>query len=93
MADKETGLMLEMISSISASVTVTHFDYKRVAELAVLLEQTPHHTKQAIDDPVKAVEVLLNRAKTDEIILITGSLYFVSYIRPYLIERLTSPNV
>jgi dihydrofolate synthase / folylpolyglutamate synthase len=93
MADKETGLMLEMISKISTSVTVTHFDYKRVAELAVLLEQTPHHNKQAIEDPVKAVETLLGKAITDDIILITGSLYFVSYIRPYLIERLTSPNV
>lgn len=93
MADKETGLMLEMISNISSSVTVTHFDYKRVAELAVLLEQTPHHTKQAIEDPVKAVEYLLHKADKDDIILITGSLYFVSYIRPYLMERLTSQKV
>lgn len=87
MADKETSLMLEMISSISSSVTVTHFDYKRVAELSVLLEQTPHPYKRAIEDPVVAVETLIKDAKPEVIVVITGSLYFVSFIRPYLLNR------
>jgi len=87
MADKETSLMLQMISSISSSVTVTHFDYKRVAELSVLLEQTPHPNKSAIEDPVVAVETLIRDAKPDDIFIITGSLYFVSFIRPYLLNR------
>ncbi len=87
MADKETSLMLEMISSISSTVTVTHFDYKRVAELSVLLEQTPHPHKRAIEDPVVAVDTLIKDAKPDDILVITGSLYFVSFIRPYLLNR------
>lgn len=87
MADKETSLMLNMVSSIATSVTLTHFDYKRVAELNVLLEQTNHLNKQAVEDPIKAFEQILNIAEPNDIILITGSLYFVSYIRPYLLHR------
>ena len=87
MADKETSLMLEMISNISSSVTVTHFDYKRVAELAILLEQTPHPHKKAIEDPILAVETIVSTIGEDSILLITGSLYFVSYIRPYLLNK------
>lgn len=87
MGDKETALMLRMVSDISTSVTVTHFDYKRVAELALLLDQTPHPNKQAIEDPVTAFETILSKANSSDIILITGSLYFVSYIRPYLLKR------
>lgn len=87
MADKETSLMLQMVSSIATTVTLTHFDYKRVAELNVLLEQTNHLNKQAIDDPIEAVEDILKKANPNDIILVTGSLYFVSYIRPYLLNR------
>lgn len=88
MADKETAIMLEKISAISTTITLTHFDYKRTAELSVLLDQTHHVRKQAIEDPMTALDVILKYAEKNDIIIITGSLYFVSYIRPLLIERL-----
>ncbi|MCU0105055.1 bifunctional folylpolyglutamate synthase/dihydrofolate synthase [Acholeplasma vituli] len=87
MSDKETEIMLNRVSSISDSVTLTHFDYKRTAELSILLEQTHHKNKKAIENPKEAFESILSDATSDDVIIITGSLYFVSYIRPYLIER------
>lgn len=87
MADKETEIMLNRVSGISDSVTLTHFDYKRTAELSVLLEQTHHQNKKAIEDPIEALETLLKDASLEDVIIITGSLYFVSYIRPYLLKR------
>ena len=37
-----------------------------------------------IKDPIEAYNTLLNNLKEEEVLLVTGSLYFVSFIRNYL---------
>ena len=86
MADKDTKTMLKLVSSIADSVYVTHFDYKRVLDLDQLLDQTPHTNKKAFVNPIEAIEEMVATFKED-VIVITGSLYFVSFVRPYLLEK------
>jgi dihydrofolate synthase/folylpolyglutamate synthase len=78
--------MLQSLSQVAITMHLTHFDYKRVLDLPSLLEQTPHKDKHAHEDPFKAVDMLIDRYHAD-VIIITGSLYFVSLMRPYLIEK------
>lgn len=86
MADKDTKHMLQSLSQVAKTMHLTHFDYKRVLDLPSLLEQTPHKEKYAHEDPFKAVDMLIDRYQAD-VIIITGSLYFVSLVRPYLIDK------
>ncbi|MDY0210006.1 MAG: folylpolyglutamate synthase/dihydrofolate synthase family protein [Acholeplasma sp.] len=86
MADKDTKRMLTLISDIADSVYLTHFDYKRVLDLDQLLLQTPHENKRAFENPIEAIDYLVKQFK-DDVIVITGSLYFVSHVRPYLLKK------
>lgn len=86
MADKDTSHMLERLSEISTTMHLTHFDYKRVLDLDTLLKQTPHQHKVAHKNPFEAVDMLI-KMYPDDIIVVTGSLYFVSLIRPYLLAK------
>ncbi|PKK87625.1 MAG: bifunctional folylpolyglutamate synthase/dihydrofolate synthase, partial [Tenericutes bacterium HGW-Tenericutes-8] len=46
----------------------------------------PHKDKQAHEDPFEAIDYLIETYPKD-VIIITGSLYFVSMIRPYLLDK------
>ena len=59
MADKDTLHMLQRLSEVSKTMHLTHFDYKRVLDLDILLEQTPHVSKHAHKDPFEAVDMLI----------------------------------
>ncbi len=86
MADKETKEMLGMLSDIATSITLTHFDYKRVSPLEDLIKQTNLKQKYAYNDPFEAIKETLIDKNEEDIIIITGSLYFVSLVRPYFLS-------
>ena len=86
MADKETKEMLGMLSDIATSITLTHFDYKRVSPLEDLIKQTNLKQKYAYNDPFEAIKETLIDKNEEDIIVITGSLYFVSLVRPYFLS-------
>lgn len=81
--DKDTHHMMEILCSLSSHVTVTQFSHYRAQSAELLAEDFDveidldwHHA--------------INEALTkDDVILITGSLYFISQVRPYLISRLS----
>lgn len=85
MADKETKQMLDMISAVAESVTLTHFDYKRASTLEALVNETTCKKRYAFEDSKEAIEKALVEKDINDIIIITGSLYFISLIRPYFI--------
>ena len=85
MADKETKQMLDMISAVADSVTLTHFDYKRVSSLETLVNETTCQYRYAYNDAQEAIEKTMAGKGIDDVIIITGSLYFISQIRPYFI--------
>ena len=85
MADKDYKQMLESLSSIAKTMHVTHFDYKRVSALEDLLSHTPHPYKYAHKDAIDAYLHLIEIYK-DDVILITGSLYFISLIRAHILK-------
>lgn len=83
MADKEYIGNIKMTESFADELHFTQFDYPR-CETAENLYNVSHHNNKTIHlDAINALNELKN-LKENEILLVTGSLYFISYIRKAL---------
>lgn len=88
MADKEYMDVVDILDDAVNQFVFTEFDYPRCenAETAYNnCNQKERHANMSFNN--KAIQALLELSeslKTDEILLITGSLYFVSYMRKEL---------
>lgn len=80
MADKQTDKMIEKIEEYANDITLTDFDYYRVKD-AFLLQNENNHKSFVIKPYDQAIKKVIENSKRDEIILITGSLYFASIAR------------
>lgn len=79
--DKPNHEMLEKLLSISEDVTICEFDFYRAAKAKEIASNYPVHI---IEDYKEAIDHLIKNACDDELILICGSLYFISVVRKYL---------
>jgi dihydrofolate synthase/folylpolyglutamate synthase len=91
MADKEWQLMLGALTKAVDEVIFTRVAMERSADPDQLAETAgasiPHRT---IQDPRVALRTLLGEARSDDIILIAGSLYLLGEIRPMLLDIATA---
>lgn len=78
MSDKPYMKMLEILSSYTKSITLSNLPYHRALATETLSGY------KSIKDPYEAFKYVYELLDEDSIMLITGSLYFVSYIRSYL---------
>ena len=83
MADKESFDMIKILETFVDEVYFTEFDYDRCESAEILYGLSEHPKKHLDKDVFKLVESLKD-VKDDEILLITGSLYFISLIRQIL---------
>jgi dihydrofolate synthase/folylpolyglutamate synthase len=82
MADKDYRSVLRVAESYADEFYLTEIDYPRCETKENLYEASRHPKKQIVSSPLKALEDLY--PKENEILLITGSLYFISYIRTFV---------
>ncbi|MCA1057864.1 bifunctional folylpolyglutamate synthase/dihydrofolate synthase [Rossellomorea aquimaris] len=86
--DKELKPMIHDLEEVVDSIGFTTFDFPRVASVKELYEASSHPYKAEVDD---WKEYLMNKVPVmldDEVLLITGSLYFLSEVKPYLLPLL-----
>ena len=87
MEDKDWRLMLEGLSEVVDEIVLTRVNMERCADPFHLASQLggkiPH---RAIGNAPSALEYILDRAESDDIILIAGSLYLIGEIRPLVQE-------
>lgn len=87
--DKSTHEMVEKLLSLTSDITVTEFDFYRASTAQHIADGFPVkidlNWQHAIDEGLKHQGTLL----------ITGSLYFITRVRKYLLEKgeSTDPNV
>jgi dihydrofolate synthase/folylpolyglutamate synthase len=84
MADKEYFDNIQIIESFADEMYFTEFDYPRCERADTLYEVSNHPKKYKVYDALSALEEL-RQLKDNEILIVTGSLYFVSYIRKALV--------
>lgn len=73
--DKNTNAMIEQLLTLSDDLTICEFDFYRAANAEKLAEGYP---VKIVKDYRQAIDECLNG---DDIVLITGSLYFISLVR------------
>lgn len=80
--DKDTHAMLEKLLQLTNDVTVCEFQFYRAQSAIKLAEDFPVHIEK---DWKKAIDDSLNH---QGVLFVTGSLYFISQARPYILEKL-----
>lgn len=83
MADKEYFDIIKVLESFVDEVHFTEFDYPRCETADNLYDVSDHPHKFKHSDAIAALNDLKN-VKNNEILLVAGSLYFISLIRKHL---------
>ena len=86
MKDKQHKQMIEELDNFCSELYFTEFDYARRADAEDLFFESSHYKKSFHHDHRKIFRQLVNRLRQDDILLVTGSLYFISEIRKLLVK-------
>lgn len=85
MRDKEHKKMIEELDNFCDELYFTEFEYQRRADAEELFLESSHYHKSFHKD-YKDIFFKLCELKENEILIVTGSLYFISEIRKLLIK-------
>lgn len=85
MRDKEHKKMIEELDNFCDELYFTEFEYQRRADAEELFEESSHYHKSFHKD-YKEIFYKLKDLKDNEVLIITGSLYFISEIRKLLVK-------
>jgi dihydrofolate synthase / folylpolyglutamate synthase len=85
--DKSADRMVQELETIAASITFTSFDFPRARAAQELYEMSTHHDKHMNEEWKKAIAYVQEKATGEQdMIVITGSLYFISEVRAFLLK-------
>ncbi|MCD8027857.1 MAG: GNAT family N-acetyltransferase [Erysipelotrichaceae bacterium] len=79
--DKDTHAMIKLLLRLTDDVTICEFDYYRAQSAEILAENFPVKIEK---DWHKAIDDAFYH---DGVVFITGSLYFLSQVRPYILSK------
>ncbi|MBM7605740.1 dihydrofolate synthase/folylpolyglutamate synthase [Metabacillus crassostreae] len=86
--DKEYSEMINRLTCIATSISFTTFDFPRAASSEELFLACEFSKKDYFPSWRQAVEeMLIKYENKDDLILITGSLYFISTVREYVRKK------
>lgn len=88
--DKQYRQMVQIIGRAAADLTLTTFAYPRAAGSELLYAASGHDRKREIADWKEALNRLIRETGENDMLLICGSLYFVSEVRHYLLDPVYS---
>jgi len=88
--DKEVSKMMEQLEQIASTLTMTTFDFPRAhtkEEISELSRVYEANKKIQFESSFqKAISEICKKIEKNDVILITGSLYFISNVREYLVS-------
>ncbi|HEV8341217.1 MAG TPA: folylpolyglutamate synthase/dihydrofolate synthase family protein [Candidatus Binatia bacterium] len=88
MEDKDWAAMLGELAGVASEVVLTRVPMERSADPRKLVKAVPESIpSKIIEQPVDALNQVLRAARTDETVLVTGSLYLLGELRPLLTEK------
>lgn len=86
MRDKEHKKIIEELDNFCDELYFTEFEYQRRADAEELFLESSHYHKSFHKDYRKIFEQLRNELLDNEVLVVTGSLYFISEIRKILLN-------
>ncbi|WP_223702957.1 bifunctional folylpolyglutamate synthase/dihydrofolate synthase [Sutcliffiella deserti] len=87
LSDKPLEEMISMLDTVATSITFTSFEFPRAAKAEELYVKSSHKKKRYYESWKEAIKSIVPTLKEEEILIITGSLYFISEIRTIFIEN------
>ncbi|WP_028392110.1 bifunctional folylpolyglutamate synthase/dihydrofolate synthase [Bacillus cihuensis] len=84
LTDKDYRQVLRMVDEHATSVTFTEIDFKRAASAQELLETSKLERKKAMINWQEAIDYARNLQNPNDLVIVTGSLYFLALARPYI---------
>ncbi|WP_449620004.1 bifunctional folylpolyglutamate synthase/dihydrofolate synthase [Robertmurraya sp. Marseille-Q9965] len=84
LGDKKLDKMIAKLDSIANSITFVSFDYPRAANAEQLFEISASTEKRIQSDWKQAISEEIQLLNKEEMLIITGSLYFLSEVKPYV---------
>ncbi|ADU95052.1 bifunctional folylpolyglutamate synthase/dihydrofolate synthase [Geobacillus sp. Y412MC52] len=84
LTDKPLERMIQLLDELADTITFTTFDFPRAAAAEQLADLSSHPQKAVTGDWVGWISEKKNQMGSDELMLITGSLYFISEVRKRL---------
>jgi dihydrofolate synthase/folylpolyglutamate synthase len=86
--DKSLEKMIGKLDGIADKITFVSFDYPRAAAADTLFEISRSSNKFALDDWQSAIREEFSHLKDGSILVVTGSLYFISEAKPFLLQMI-----
>ncbi|MGM0841854.1 MAG: bifunctional folylpolyglutamate synthase/dihydrofolate synthase [Bacillota bacterium] len=86
--DKELKPMISTLEEAVETIGFTTFDFPRVASVEELYELSSHPDKMKVHQWRDYLPEKVQGMKEEDILLITGSLYFLSEVKPFLLDHL-----
>ncbi|MGO4888588.1 bifunctional folylpolyglutamate synthase/dihydrofolate synthase [Anaerobacillus sp. MEB173] len=87
MKDKEVSEMLTPLSQLAKEVIFTSFDFPRAATGQELFEQAKFENKRVEEDWGKAIATVKEKMREEDVLVVTGSLYFISEVRGLFVKK------
>ncbi|MFC9597865.1 bifunctional folylpolyglutamate synthase/dihydrofolate synthase [Peribacillus butanolivorans] len=84
--DKDYSQMLHMLEKEAIEIIITEFNHERAADAEKLYKQCSHENKSIDKDWQSAIRKGRQNTGEKEILVITGSLYFLSLVREFISE-------
>ncbi|MCM3725304.1 bifunctional folylpolyglutamate synthase/dihydrofolate synthase [Neobacillus cucumis] len=88
LSDKKLDAMIAMLDGIANQITFVSFDFHRAAKAEQLYQISHSEKKLAVDDWNSYLIEKINSLGSDEMIVVTGSLYFISEAKPFICETI-----
>lgn len=85
--DKDHEMSIQMMDQVASAMNFTEIDLPRAAKARVLASKSSHSKVNVNENWMQLIEVELANRKENELLIITGSLYFIAEVRKFLVEK------
>jgi len=87
LADKDVSSMMSKLEKVASHIICTQFTMDRALEAEQLAKHCESVTCSVYDDWKAALDEGIQNADDETVVVVTGSLYFLYYARPYLLQK------
>lgn len=91
--DKKLDQMIKQLDQVADKITFVSFDFPRAAVAEKLLKISHSQQKLAVDDWKTYIMEEIQAVEPNRLLLITGSLYFISEVKTNLYEFLKNKSI
>lgn len=91
--DKKYDKMIAKLDQVANQLSFVNFDFPRAAKAEEFLKISQLPNKVAVDEWKPYLQEEIQNLKADSMLVITGSLYFISEVKPFLCNYLKNMTI